>query len=648
MIKPMRWVMLLVILSLSGQERRDLRIDSVPAANPLRDAGSRWALVIGISSYRNVPPQAQLKFAHRDAHDFADFLKSPAGGAIPPDHIQFLANEQATLSQIRAALHGWLARSTGPQDIAYFFFAGHGVLDDQDQGYFVAHDSDPQNLHATALPFAEVDAALTGRLRANLVVMIADACHTGRLGWSTYQSGGPSRASESLAHMGQGDRSFLKLLGSKPSESSFEDPQLDGGHGVFTHTLLRGLGGDADRDGDHVVRASEAIDYVSRRVPELTDSRQHPRVAGTFDARLPLAVTEASPPTAPTTRLDITGPVRTAVYIDNVFRGAIQPGGLRIEPLTAGTHRFAAEFADGSDLTGFVTLHEAPAQLAVSSPPPSPLKQLRERITAGNILDSGGAWDFYRAHTFAGADAAPAAGLISGALEELGQACVSDYVQSTASGLKRAMLARAVDAFGRLETLRPDDPGIETRRLFCTGRLQIAENRFAEAARTLEATLKRDPQFACAYNALGVALGRTGRQKEARQAFETAAKLTPEWGLPPFQIASQLVAAGEPAKAVPYLEKAVAYNPRSVTNRWNLVHVLRIAGNSGRAEKEAAELIRLDPNYPPAYTELGLVYESQGNAAKAADAYDTYLLLAPNFADSAEVRTRAARLRSRQ
>jgi Flp pilus assembly protein TadD len=202
-----------------------------------------------------------------------------------------------------------------------------------------------------------------------------------------------------------------------------------------------------------------------------------------------------------------------------------------------------------------------------------------------------------------------------------------------------------VDAFDHLQTLRPNDASIETRKLFCRGRLQIADGRFAEAVVTLEATLKRDARFACAYNALGVALGRVNRAKESRDAFEMAAKLTPEWGLPPFQIASQLVAAGTPAKAVPYLEKAVAFNPRSVTNRWNLVHVLRLAGNAPRAEKEAAELIRLDPNYAPSYLELGQIYEAMGNAAKAAVTYDTYVLLAPNYADSNDVRSRASRLR---
>jgi hypothetical protein len=44
--------------------------------------------------------------------------------------------------------------------------------------------------------------------------------------------------------------------------------------------------------------------------------------------------------------------------------------------------------------------------------------------------------------------------------------------------------------------------------------------------------------------------------------------------------------------------------------------------------------------------ELGQAYELAGNSVKAAEAYDSYLLLAPNFADSTEVRARAERIRA--
>ncbi|HWB95238.1 MAG TPA: tetratricopeptide repeat protein [Bryobacteraceae bacterium] len=642
--------LLLVLLTglLVAQGPRDLRIEPISRLNPLRDAGTRWAVIVGISSYQNLPPNVQLRFAHRDAAEFSAFLRSTAGGAIPNDHIRILTNEQATLAQIRAALHTWLVGSAGPQDVVYFYFAGHGVLDDRDEGYFVTHDADPQNLHATALPFQEVDTVLSTRLRASLVVMVADACHTGRLGWSSYSPAAPILAGEPLAQIGHGDRSFLKLLASRPSERSYEDEKWDGGHGVFTHILLEGLSGQADADGDRVVRAAEAIDYVSRRVPELTNSQQHPRVAGTFDARWPLASSVLPPPAVRAFTLDVAGPAGSAVYVDNVFRGTIRAAGaLRVDGLVRGAHAFSADFPDGSSLNGTVVLPEAPSRVTIAPPAASAMAQLRARVNAGQVLGANGAWELYRTQTFAGADRFAAEALMAGVLEEYGQACVSDYVQSMATGLKRAMLQRAVEAFGRLQTMRPNEPSIEARKLFCQGRMLIEETRFAEAITVLQESLKRDPRFACAYNALGVALTRTNRPKESRQAFEAAAKLTPEWGLPLFQIAQQLVSSGDFASAVPYLERAVAYNPRSVVNRWNLAHILRLSGNAGRAEREAADLIRLNPDYPPAYLVLGQARETLGKPLAAAEAYDAYVLLAPNYAGTEEVRARATRLRAR-
>ena len=582
----MRRALLLCLISFSSlaqQPSRDLRNEPVAPASALGDRGTRWAVVVGISTYRYLPPGAQLHFAHRDAQEFAAFLRGPAGGGFPADHVRLLTNEEATLAQIRSALDTWLAGMTRPSDVVYLFFAGHGVLDNNDDGYFVAHDSDPQNLHATALSFQELDTTISTRLNARLVVLIADACHAGRLGWSSYAPDAPNRAAEPLARIGQGDRSFLKLLASRPSEQSFEDPEWKGGHGVFTQALLEGWNGDADADHDGVVRVSETIDYVSRRVPELTSARQHPRVAGTFDARVAMALSRqtAAPPAVTLT------------------------------------------------VSGFFL-------------------QLKARLEAGRVLEPDGAWDYYRGHTFAAAEAPLARAMVTGALEELGQACVIDYVQSTSTGLKRAMLQTSVDAFDRLRLLRPQDKGLEVRQLFCRGRLRIAEQRFAEAVPALESAIRLDPRFACAFNALGVALDHINRRAEARRAFETAAKLTPEWGLPQFQIAGQLLAAGERAEAVAFLERAVAFNPRSVTSRWNLVHVNRLLGRTGEVERQAAALLKVEPDYAPAYLELGLAYEAAGNRIKAADAYDAYVALAQNYVGTPAVRERAEKLRGRR
>jgi tetratricopeptide (TPR) repeat protein len=163
---------------------------------------------------------------------------------------------------------------------------------------------------------------------------------------------------------------------------------------------------------------------------------------------------------------------------------------------------------------------------------------------------------------------------------------------------------------------------------------------------SLRQSLAIDPEFACAHNALGVALWRLNRSREAREAFETAARLTPEWALPLFQIAQQLVGAGDHRGAIPYLEKAVRYNPKSIQSRWNLLHLYRLTRRDSDVEAQAKELIALDANYAPTYLELGTHYEEQGDYARAAQAFDTYIALAPNYADSGQVRGRAQRNRN--
>jgi uncharacterized caspase-like protein len=47
-------------------------------------------------------------------------------------------------------------------------------------------------------------------------------------------------------------------------------------NGVFTHALLRGLRGEADRNKDGHVQVSKLRDFVEREVRRLTNGRQVP------------------------------------------------------------------------------------------------------------------------------------------------------------------------------------------------------------------------------------------------------------------------------------------------------------------------------------------------------------------------------------
>ena len=133
--------------------------------------------------------------------------------------------------------------------MVYLFFAGHAVVAERGESYFVAHDSDPQNLHATGVSFQEINETLTNKVRAATVVLLADACHAGGIGWTSDPSV-PSKRNNRSSPSAAKDRAFLKLLASRPSERSFEDERWGGGHGVFTYSVLTALRGAAERERD--------------------------------------------------------------------------------------------------------------------------------------------------------------------------------------------------------------------------------------------------------------------------------------------------------------------------------------------------------------------------------------------------------------
>jgi Flp pilus assembly protein TadD len=232
------------------------------------------------------------------------------------------------------------------------------------------------------------------------------------------------------------------------------------------------------------------------------------------------------------------------------------------------------------------------------------------------------------------------------ALEDTGMECVSDYVQSTSLALKRPMFLRAAEAFTLLGTLRPEDSSVQSNALFCRARANIAAGEFIQAVDSLKRSLSLEPDFACSHNALGVALSRLGRNREARAAFEKAAELAPAWALPPLQLAQQSISAGDIRGAVPYLKKAANLNPKAVGIYWSLARAHRLLGNTPEFLRVANAAAAIDRNYAPIYFELGLFHESAGDMPKAVQAYDTYLLLAPNFPDSTEVRKRMQAIRT--
>lgn len=71
------------------------------------------------------------------------------------------------------------------------------------------------------------------------------------------------------------------FMSSRSGEYTLEDSFMR--NGIFTAYLQQGLRGSADTDRNRKITARELFEYVSQKVREKTDDRQHPVMWGKFD-----------------------------------------------------------------------------------------------------------------------------------------------------------------------------------------------------------------------------------------------------------------------------------------------------------------------------------------------------------------------------
>jgi len=242
----------------------------IPVIQGTRSASRRYAVVIGVSRYRDSRIQS-LHFADKDAESFRDFLLDSNGGGVQPENLIFLENQDASFARIRSALFDFLIKP-GPDDLAIIYFAGHGVNDSRrpDNYYLLGYDTDAENLASTGVPMWDLPTLFERTLRANVVTLV-DACHSAAIGQTV-----PNLINGRWTVTSRGNARRAIITASDVAEFSSESEKWGGGHGVFTWFLLRGLQGEADANHDHQVSVGELFDFIHRQVVSETAGSQTP------------------------------------------------------------------------------------------------------------------------------------------------------------------------------------------------------------------------------------------------------------------------------------------------------------------------------------------------------------------------------------
>jgi hypothetical protein len=247
-------------------------------ANPRPVTASKdvkiWAVIVGAAQYVNMPT---LHYSDDDAYHIYAFLKSPDGGALPESQMRLLIDEDATHNGILSAMNNTFQQADD-NDVVFFYFSGHGI-----PGAFLPIDYDGYN---NLLKHEEIRNIIESS-RAKHKIVVADACHAGT--FAEAREGSLTLLLEKYYQAFANTKGGMAiLLSSKSQEYSLEDNGLRSG--IFSHYLIKGIRGPADRNSDGIVTVKEEFDYVFRNVRLYTANAQTPILIGNFDDKMPFAL----------------------------------------------------------------------------------------------------------------------------------------------------------------------------------------------------------------------------------------------------------------------------------------------------------------------------------------------------------------------
>ena len=275
----------------SLRETRLLQYDA-PARKP-----NLYIVAVGVSDYQDA--RFRLTYADKDARDLALLFESKRDRFGKVNILRIL-NREVTRENILNAKA--FLKGSQVDDLVIVFFAGHGLLDGKLDYYFATADIDFKNPAQRGLPYEDIEVLLEGG-RARKKLLLMDTCHSGELDKDEVQLVTSAKQPEGEIKI----RTFRGLdllirpkVGLRNSYQLMQEMFADlrrgtgavviasaGGaefalesaswkNGVFTHALLRGFRGEADRNKDGRVQVSELRDFVEKEVRRLTNGRQVP------------------------------------------------------------------------------------------------------------------------------------------------------------------------------------------------------------------------------------------------------------------------------------------------------------------------------------------------------------------------------------
>ena len=225
-----------------------------------------WAVIVGINDYQNWP---KLRYCVNDADSVEQMLITQYG--FKKSNIIKLLNRDATREKIVWALGDQLAdtKKVGKDDRVFVFFAGHGATrrlpSGKELGYIVPVDAEAEVSQSKSISMTQLQ-EFCELIPAKHLYFVIDSCYSGLA--LTRSGATSSRNANYLEEITRRMARQILTAGGADQQVADNGP---GGHSIFTWTLLQGLQGLADTDGNGAITASELGAYISPIVSSVSN-----------------------------------------------------------------------------------------------------------------------------------------------------------------------------------------------------------------------------------------------------------------------------------------------------------------------------------------------------------------------------------------
>ena len=190
------------------------------------------AIIIGIEKYQHLEQKSD--YSRNDANLIRATLRSLC---FQDRNMEFLVDEQATLSSVRKTFEAWLPNNAGADRRLLVYFSGHGAPDPKGGGYLLPYDGDPNYIQFTGYPLQTLYEKI-GQVAARDKIVILDSCFSGAGGRSVLPTGARPvfvKIKDPLFNA----KNMVILTSSKMDQISTGFPEKH--QGLFTYYLAEAL-----------------------------------------------------------------------------------------------------------------------------------------------------------------------------------------------------------------------------------------------------------------------------------------------------------------------------------------------------------------------------------------------------------------------